>query len=884
MIRTFNTFAVLWLCGALCFVDKARADRTVSPAFHLPTSVSGIGGYAFEVAFPGVPPVNLVGITSAPGDTNRLFYVDKTGVIWVITNLASPNLSTFLDLSARTTTDVEAGLTGLAFHPNYQNNGQFFVFYSTQTNTSAGAGLHERISRFQVDPNNPNAALVDSEVPLITQYDRDPEHQGGTMLFGPDGYLYVGVGDEGGSFDIYGNSQRIDGNFFSAILRLDVDGRPGNLPPNSHPAVNPQTAYWIPADNPFIGVNQFGGHPVQPESVRTEFYAVGFRNPFRFSFDASTGQLFVNDVGQNRREEVNLVRPGGNYGWSFFEGTLPNPFLTNTAPTLFEPPIFEYEHQALRIAITSALVYRGTKFPELNGAYLFSDYAGSMGILRQNALGQWQNEWQPEDVLPSSVTDLMIQPGTDDVLAAVNLSGVAARLIRRPTGGDSPPAHLSETGVFADVLTLTPAPGLEPYEVNVPFWSDGAHKQRWFALPATNLFLGYTNAGAWTAPVGTVWVKHFDLDVVTNSAVAPFRIETRLLVRTDSGVYGLSYRWRPDQTDADLVPREGLDVAYPVLQSGTNHLQTWHYPGRAECASCHNSSAGFSLGFNTPQLNRQILRNNQWTNQIEALASAGYFSNPPVQAHLDRSLAALDDASTSVEWRVRSYLAANCAACHMPSGPTRATWDARPVGGLSDLGIVGVPAIDDIADPSEWTTTYIVSPGDLESSALYRRVADAAPYHMPPLATSEINQAVVPLLASWVTNDLTKRLTYTNWANQYFPTNGNAALASPNADPSNSGLPNEARWLLQLNPTDPTSTWTWGIVLKSDGPHLQYVRKAGVAFQIETTVSLGSDASWRLLNVPGNEWRITSEDTAVDLALPTSNDSNCFYRVAISEP
>ena len=656
-----------------------------------------------------------------------------------------------------------------------------------------------------------------------------------------------------------------------------------NVLPNPHPAVNPGT-YLIPADNPFFGLSSFGGHPVEPQNVRTEFYAIGFRNPFRFAFDPLTRELYVNDVGQNRREEVNRVQPGGNYGWSFFEGSIENPLNPGVDPRAFQTPIYEYEHDGLHIAITAGLPYRGTKFPELYGTYLFFDFGGSMGMLRRDPVAGWVNRWLMGSSTPSGVTDLIVQPGSGDILVADYFFGVIARMVHQSSQGGTLPNRLSETGVFSDTAALTPVSGFEPYDVNVPFWSDGAVKRRWFALPTVSSRLTYTNAGAWQAPAGTVWVKQFDLPVLSNSVVAPRRIETRLLVRTDTGVYGASYRWRDDQTDADLVPEVGTNSTFLVLKDGTNHLQTWHFPALSECATCHNSQAGFSLGFNSAQLSRTVIRNGQPVNQIRALSDAGYFTETPVAPEYCRRLASLDDSSTSRRWLARSFLAANCTACHFPSGPTRATWNSRPEPELSDLGIVGAVAFDNISDPFNVLTNYIVEPGNLTTSALYRRLADDAPYHMPPLATTELDTAVLPLLAGWITNDLVLHTDYTTWARHHFPPDAPSQMTDPAGDPDGDGLANETEWLLSEDPLDAHRHWKWMIEAAADGAHLRYIRRADVAFQVEVSTSIGVEPNWRILEVPGNEWHVTAVDTPVDLLLPPAGSSTAFYRVKISEP
>ena len=292
------------LCGTYPMVKMLRLliFLYLAPFFW---SVSGSAAtyYSFTNAF-GLTFTNPVCIVSAPGETNRLFIVERKGRIVVITNLAVPTRAIFMDISSRvtnaadTSTSGEEGLLGLVFHPGFSTNGFFYVFYRGSALTTAGSGRHDILSRYQLSTSNPNQGDSGSEVRYIIQYDEANNHNAGDLHFGPDGYLYVSLGDEGGSYGNYTNTQRIDRDFFSAIMRIDVDKTPGNLSPNPHPSALPAlTNYAIPADNPYVGTNSFNGLAVNPANVRTEFWAVGMRNPWRFSFDPATGVLYAGHVG-----------------------------------------------------------------------------------------------------------------------------------------------------------------------------------------------------------------------------------------------------------------------------------------------------------------------------------------------------------------------------------------------------------------------------------------------------------------------------------------------------------------------------------------------------------------------------------------------------------
>src|SRR5688572_5233720 len=199
--------------------------------------------YRTETALPGMSFNQPVALVSAPGETDRLFIVEKPGRIQLVTGLSStPRRQEFFDLSAKVLDSSEQGLLGLAFHPSFASNRYFYVFYCTTATTSAGTGPHNRLSRFTaLAAPATNADIIATEVPLISQFDQAGNHNGGDIHFGPDGYLYVALGDEGGSNDQYANSQRIDKDFFAGLLRIDVDQRADNIQPNAHPAVHAGT-------------------------------------------------------------------------------------------------------------------------------------------------------------------------------------------------------------------------------------------------------------------------------------------------------------------------------------------------------------------------------------------------------------------------------------------------------------------------------------------------------------------------------------------------------------------------------------------------------------------------------------------------------------------
>ena len=290
-------------------------------------------------------------LTHAGDGTNRLFVPSQLGTVYVFPNDPSvEDPEVFLDISSRVVYEDkqnEKGFLGMAFHPRYRENGEFFVYY-TPTGTRKPHTV--AISRFRVSKDDPNRADPDSEERLLEIEEPFWNHEGGTVAFGPDGYLYIATGDGGLANDPYKNGQNT-GTLLGKILRIDVDHRDEGKP------------YAVPKDNPFVG--QEGRAP--------EIWAYGLRNPWRIAFDRQTGTLWCGDVGQDLWEEIDLIVKGGNYGWNLREGVHKFGLKgSDPQPELIEP-IWEYHHETGK-SITGGLVYRGHKVPDLEGCYLYADY------------------------------------------------------------------------------------------------------------------------------------------------------------------------------------------------------------------------------------------------------------------------------------------------------------------------------------------------------------------------------------------------------------------------------------------------------------------------------------------------------------------------------
>jgi len=314
------------------------------------------------------------------------------------------------------------------------------------------------------------------------------------------------------------------------------------------------------------------------------------------------------------------------------------------------------------------------------------------------------------------------------------------------------PRLLSQTGAFADARTLTPSPGLIAYELNVSFWSDGAAKRRWMCLPnhrtTDQSKIVFRPEDEWTFPTGTVFVKHFEMTLDESRPEIRRRLETRLLVCDATGsVYGVTYKWRADGSDAELLA-SNLTEQLVIKTAVGVRTQTWYYPSRQDCRVCHTDNAGGVLGVKTRQINREVTQaDGHSENQLRYWNRLGLFSAGPreqVLPHLAR-LAAPDDTSRGLEERARSYLDANCAQCHRPKG-TVAYFDARYSTPLERQNLLDGPVlIDQGVDRAR-----VIAPNDIWRSIAYLRVSTMEAMKMPPLAHETLDAQGVGLLREWI--------------------------------------------------------------------------------------------------------------------------------------
>lgn len=722
----------------------------VNDTFPSSTPGQGSGAWVTVNAFPNLTFSDMIHLEGEPS-TNRIVVAEHDGTLYAFDNNSTTSTtSTFLDLTSQTYTSGESGLLGFTFHPRYGIDSNYvYVYYQRD----AGSGdWYSCLSRFTV-PTIPGPADPSSELVLMYLYDRQDNHNGGGLFFDNDGYLYLSNGDEGGGNNQYGHGQDLDDRLFGGVFRIDVDRNPTT----SHPILRQPVQlngsdisytanYYIPNSNPFQ--DPTGG-------TLEEYYAMGLRNPHRMTYDSATDKIWLGDVGQTKREEVNLVVAGANFQWPYKEGTNNGP--TNQPGTVIGTqyaPVVEYPH-GQGISIIGGYVYRGPTHQDIQGHYLYADF----GSRKLWAMNPTDSSTQELMTLGFTLSAFGMDNNNELYILQYSNNGKIYKLDRQNPGAPEPPQLLSQTGVFSNLNPLTPEDFLIPYELNAPFWSDGAIKTRWMVIPNNGTHnsaaeqIQYSENGNWIFPEGTVLIKHFELPIDETNLSITKKLETRFLIHgSDGNYYGMTYRWNDAQTEAYLLPDSHTDTISIATASG-NRTVAWNYPGRGQCLSCHNTSSEGALGPITRQLNGDAYYpvTGRTANQLATLTHLNIFdSSPdttPVGLGILMTSAAPDDLSASLEDRARSYLDANCASCHQPNTGVNADFDARMSTSLDNQDLIyGNVQLDlGIHD------ARILIPGQVDRSVLMERLNSVhTDIAMPQLAKNLIDTAGVNLIADWV--------------------------------------------------------------------------------------------------------------------------------------
>ena len=660
--------------------------------------------------YSGVSLAQPVALLQAPRDSSRWFVVQQTGAVMVFNNVANVSATTtFINITSEVTSGGEMGLLGMAFHPNFPTDPRVYLSY---TATESGQ-LVSRVAEFQTSDGGLtlNAA---SEKNILTINQPFSNHNGGNVMFGPDGYMYLGYGDGGSGGDPNNNGQSTN-TLLGKMLRIDINN------------VTAPSAYNIPASNPFAGnarCGRTGGSASCPE-----IFAWGLRNPWRWSFDRATSDLWVGDVGQNAYEEVDKVVVGGNYGWRCREGL--HDYNTSGCGGGYIDPLVEYDH-SLGAAVTGGYVYRGTQTTNFVGRYLFADYGSGRIWVYAPGLSPARTE-----LIDSNYNISSFGEDVNGELYVLDYAGGGVYHIRfqsTSTGG-TVPDNLINTGCVSNSDPTQPASGLIPYSINAPFWSDGAVKDRWLALPdGQTVSVGTT--GHWDFPNGSVLMKNFRI----NNQL----IETRLLMHhTDGSWAGYTYEWNDAQTAATRVHGG---------KTRTVNGQQWIYPAESQCLDCHTAVAGRSLGPTTAQLNRNHIyaSTNRTANELDTLSGIGVTSTT-INSSTAPMLTDPTDTTATLDNRARAYLQSNCAQCHQPGGPAPVNIDFKYTTALSSTNTCNVlPSAGTLglANP------HIITPSSASTSVLVSRVNRRDANAMPPLGSNIVDANGVMLLTNWI-NSLT---------------------------------------------------------------------------------------------------------------------------------
>jgi uncharacterized repeat protein (TIGR03806 family) len=721
---------LLQACGGGESTEPPGGQTPVSGLDSRPSNTSCLAGsapsssvpLATEQVFAGLPSFSEpVLMLQEPASTARWYVVQRAGLVYVFDN--QPNVSArrvFINVAGSlSAADGERGLLGMAFHPGFPANPRVYLSYTANDGSQPVTRVVEYQSRDGGQSLDAGSAVV-----VLQVYQPQANHNGGHIAFGPDGFLYVGRGDGGGSGDQHGsigNGQRLS-TLLGKILRIDVNGTTGS------------TRYAIPAGNPFAASTQLCNNDLGAFTVNCpEIYAYGLRNPWRWSFDRGTGELWAGDVGQNAWEEINRVTAGGNYGWRCREGAHAFNASCGVNAGSSIDPVAEYGRSE-GYSVTGGYVYRGTAIPGLSGRYVFGDFGSGRiwNIARDTP--------QTLVVTTGLDTGLDIASFAQDAageLYVVNFGGTLHRLRSGTATGRVIPAQLSATGCVNAGNPAQPASGLVPYAPNAPFWSDGATKTRFLAVPDGQRIV-VNSDGDLEFPSGSVLMKNFRLG---NQLV-----ETRLFMRHDDGTWaGYTYEWNAQGTDATrVIGGKSVQVAG----------QSWLFPSESQCLLCHTSAAGRTLGLEIAQLNGQFAYAARNANQLDTLDHIGMLSPSPAQPVTQ--LPALPDplgTSGTLGQRARAWLHTNCSGCHRPGGPTGVNLDLRYTTPLASTNACDVVPTRSLGV----SNARIIAVGGTDPAArslLVLRPQRTDADSMPPLQPRTVDIAGTAMLGTWI-NSLT---------------------------------------------------------------------------------------------------------------------------------
>jgi len=705
--------------------------------------------YLLERRFPKLEFDKPVDICTAPG-SDRWFVMEERGKIYSFPNRQDCEKADLFFNATNSIPGVQSTY-GMIFHPGFETNRFVYVCYVLKENLPDGS----RVSRFKVTTTETPQIDPSTETIIIAWLSGG--HNGGSLQFGLDSYLYISTGDGVGPNppDTLKTGQD-NSDLLSSVLRIDVNRQDDGK------------NYRVPPDNPFI--NMPGNRP--------EIWAYGFRNPWRMSFDRKTGDLWLGDVGWELWELVYRVERGGNYGWSIVEGPQSIHPDWKRGPTPILPPVKAHPHSEAA-SITGGYVYRGTQFKDLIGAYVYGDWvSGKIWGLRSEG----NKLTSIRELVDTAIQIIAFGEDHSGELSVVDYAGKIYGFIPNPAANRPGqfPRRLSETGLFDSAKHHLPAPGVTPFSINAEMWADHALAERFVALPnhstiqtgATNVWL-YQSKNEWRYPTNAVLAKTLFLEMESGKPETLRRVETQVLHYDGLDWRAYSYRWNEDQTDAALVDADGAEQTLQVKDPdapGGRRSQNWRFHSRTECLRCHNPWVNFALAFTGPQLNREVqyqanhpvsaslplqTKPSRWPsnpivtdNQLRTFSHLGFFDQPLDERAKPKLVDPYsDDPKAGLNERARSWLHVNCAHCHREGAGgsvaslfdyDRKLADMNSVSRAPGQGALGIHGAN------------VVAPNDPCRSVLYYRILTTGQGRMPLIGSRHVDVRGANLIHDWI--------------------------------------------------------------------------------------------------------------------------------------
>ena len=749
LLRSLNGFicSLALIAGCFCWsvatanAEEPQADATIPqrPAWktsRVTGSPDPAPPYKTELVYPGLTFKEPVTLARLP-ETNRLLVMQlKQGLVSFEDTPDVKSFDMFFDYAKHIPKFWRA--YGIAFSPNYKEDRTVYLCYVL----TRGEPLGSRVSRFKV--------AADAEVPhLIPESEEillawpSGGHNGGSIKFGADGYLYISTGDGANPVppDEFRTGQNL-GDMRAKILRIDVSKTSTDKP------------YAIPDDNPFVDL---------PDAL-PEVYAYGMRNPWKIAFDPTGTQLWVGDVGWEMWEQIHLIRRGGNHGWSIMEASQPIHPESKRGPTALVPPVVALSRSEA-LSITGGVFYEGEKFKDLAGAYTYGDFiTGTMWALKYaDEKLQWQK-------VLAQTTHEIIDFGTDrdGELLILDYGGTLHKLVKNDVKDNSAdfPRQLSNTGLFQDVASHQISPGVVPYNIQAKAFADHTTSELFLALPGVSQIKLDADRAKWEFPKDAVLAKTISLELKQGDPVSRQRLETQLMHFDGIRWNGYTYAWNKEQTDAELVSLEGFQREYEVIDEeapGGRYRQNWHFQSRSQCGACHNRRVNFTVAFDPMQLTDVKPAEGSLAaassskasaekesklgelDQINLLHQAGFLSGELARSEL--VMCNPHDSSAPILQRSRSYLHANCAHCHRHGGGGNAQFKLQYDFDLIKAGYIGTrPVVGTFGLPRP----AVIAPGDPYRSVLYYRMAKLGGGRMPHIGAEQVDPQGLQLMHDWI--------------------------------------------------------------------------------------------------------------------------------------